>query len=87
MQCHDRDEDENEDRAAAGGGVKVRLGAFTVDDSEQVLCARKIVTGEIEKLRAAVEGCPNKGGNIRSILREHVIKRCTTLIDGIASWK
>lgn len=85
MDAQDQDEDYNEDRAAIAGGVRVRLGAFAVESSEQVLCARKIVAREIETLRAAVEGSPNKGGNIHSVLREHVIKRCTSMIDAIAS--
>lgn len=85
LDTQDQNEDDSEDRAAMAGGVRVRLGAFAVENSEQVLCARGIVAGEIEKLRAAVEGCPNKGGNIRSVLLEHVIKRCTSVIDTIAS--
>ena len=79
------DEDENEDRAAMTDGLKVRLGTFAIEDSEQVLCARGIVTREIEKLRESIEGCPNEGGTIRSILLEHVVRRCTCVIDSITS--
>ena len=78
-------EDSSEDRAAMAGGVRVRLGAFAVENSEQVLCARAIVVREIEKLQAAVEGCPNKDGNIRSVLLEHVIKRCASVVKTIAT--
>ena len=85
LDTQDQNEDDSEDRTARAGDVRVRLGAFAVENSEQVLCARRIVTGEIEKLRAAVEGCPNNGGNIRSVLIEHVIKRCTSVINTIAS--
>ena len=78
-------EDSSEDRAAMAGGVRVRLGAFAVENSEQVLCARAVVVREVEKLQAAVEGCPNKDGNIRSVLLEHVIKRCTSVVKTIAT--
>lgn len=80
-----QNEDDSEDRAAMAGGVRVRLGAFAVENSEQVICAREIVVREIERLRATVEGCSNKGGNIRSVLLEHVIKRCTSVIITITS--
>lgn len=80
-----QNEDDSEDRAAIAGGVRVRLGAFAVENGEQVICAREIVVREIERLRAAVEGCSNKGGNIRSVLLEHVIKRCTSVIITITS--
>ena len=85
LDFQDQNENDSEDRAAMAGGIRVRLGAFAVENSGQVLYAREIVVREIEKLRAAVKGCPNTGGSIRSVLLEHLIKRCTSVINTIAS--
>ena len=83
MGTQSQNEDEYEDRAAVAGAVKLRLGKFAIDNSDQELCARKIVAREIVKLRTAVEGNPKKDGHIRSVLLEHVIRQCTSLIDDI----
>ena len=79
------DGDANEDRAAIQDGVKVRLGTFAIDNSEQIPCARGIVAREVERLRKSIEGCANEGGKIRSVLLEHVVRRCTSVIDSITS--
>ena len=75
--------DENEDGAAVTDGVKVRLGTFAIETSEQIPCARGIVAREVEKLRRSVEGCPNEGGTVRSVLLKHLGRRCTSVIESI----
>ena len=79
------DGDENEDGAAITDSVKVRLGTFEIENSEQIPYARGIVAREVETLRRSIEGCPNEGGTIRSVLLKHVVRRCSSVINSITS--
>ena len=73
IDIHDLGKDDNKDREAMTDDVKIRLGTYTVDNSEQELCARGILGREVEKLQVAIEGCRKDSRAIRRVLLEHNI--------------
>ena len=74
IDTQDPGKEDNEDRVAMTDGVKIRLGTYMVQNSDQVLYTRGNVGKNVERLRIAVKGCPKDGGTIRRVLQENVIR-------------
>ena len=81
--CAGLDGDEKDDGEPSP--LRVRLGAFAIEKSEQMPCARDMVAREIGKLLEVLQSYANEEQTIRSVLIMHLIQRYTALKEDVTS--
>ena len=64
--------------------VELRLGSFALERSEQVLCASKIVAGEVGRIEEALKGFGNQGQGVQGALLANLSDRCKSVMDQIS---
>lgn len=74
-------EDDEEGGAPEQDTIQLKLGAFAMEKSEQIRCARGIVAREIERVRESLKSLRGDNQSIRKILSAHLIEHCTILIN------
>lgn len=66
--------------------LRLRLGTFAIEKSEQVFFAKRVVAKELERLRVGAQEAANESDpeSIQNVLLGHLIKRLTETIRIIA---
>ena len=78
-------EEDEEGSAAEPDAIQLKLGAFAMEKSEQIRCARGIVAREIEKVLATLKNLTGDSQTIRKVLSAHLMEHCTMLINEMTS--
>ncbi len=78
----ERGHDDGERTSERTASVQVRIGSFAPERSEQVLYARRMVVGQVERIHGVLKGFGSvaAGPGFQSVLLELLMERCQEVV-------